>query len=383
MHRSPVLNPRVRGMICLKCGKEYPVGDYFYGCPDCRDRGQNSAVTFRYEGEGYIDQTENGWARYRSMLPYDNIPTLGEGNTPVLELPVLAEELGVARLFTKNEFQNPTGSHKDRMNPFIVARAADRGFSAVTCASSGNEAASLAAYSAAAGLSCVNVSTESIPEHWKRASDACGARLVLTSTSDDRLSYQREHMGEVWYPATNLLNIPTSSSAWGIQGYKTISYELYDRFGRQQPEYILVPTCRGDLLYGIFEGYVDLVRYGYLALLPRLVACEPNPRLELVLEQGHSHTERFAGDTSATSSIGGATTTWQAEFALRKSGGFALSVSQKEAVDSVEQMARHGLYLETSSSIVYPCLRKAVYEHRIPETASVLMILTSHGYKNG
>ena len=107
MHRSPVLNPRVRGMICLKCGKEYPVGDYFYGCPDCRDRGQNSAVTFRYEGEGYIDQTENGWARYRSMLPYDNIPTLGEGNTPVLELPVLAEELGVARLFTKNEFQNP------------------------------------------------------------------------------------------------------------------------------------------------------------------------------------------------------------------------------------------------------------------------------------
>ena len=383
MHRSPVLNPRVRGMICLKCGKEYPVGDYFYGCPDCRDRGQNSAVTFRYEGEGYIDQTENGWARYRSMLPYDNIPTLGEGNTPVLDLPVLAKELGVARLFTKNEFQNPTGSHKDRMNPFIVARAADRGFSTVTCASSGNEAASLAAYAAAAGLSCVNVSTESIPEHWKRASDACGARLVLTSTSDDRLSYQREHMGDEWYPATNLLSIPTSSSAWGIQGYKTISYELYDRFGRQQPGYILVPTCRGDLLYGIFEGYVDLARYGYLAHFPRLVACEPNPRLELVLEQGHSHTERFAGDTSATSSIGGATTTWQAEFALRKSGGFALSVSQKEAVDSVEQMARHGLYLETSSSIVYPCLRKAVYEHRIPESASVLMILTSHGYKNG
>ena len=52
-------------------------------------------------------------------------------------------------------------------------------------------------------------------------------------------------------------------------------------------------------------------------------------------------------------------------------------------MDSVEKMARHGLYLETSSSIVYPCLRKAVYEHRIPESASVLMILTSHGYKNG
>ena len=204
MLRQHRLNPRIRGMVCLKCGREYPVGDYFYGCPACLERGENAAMTFLYEGHGAMDDTKSGWARYADMLPYGDAVTLGEGNTPVLELPALAEELGVGRLFTKNEFQNPTGSHKDRMNPFIVARAAERGYQTVTCASSGNEAASLAAYAAAEGLHCVNVSTASIPEHWKRASEESGAELVLTETSGGRLEYQRKHMGHEWYPATNL-----------------------------------------------------------------------------------------------------------------------------------------------------------------------------------
>ena len=376
------LNPRIRGMVCLKCGREYPVGDYYYGCPDCLSRGENASLTFLYDGEGRIDSEASGWKRYASMLPYGSTVTLGEGNTPVLELPALAGELGVAKLYTKNEFQNPTGSQKDRMNPFIVARAVEKGFSAVTCASSGNEAASLAAYAAAEGLRCINVSTDSIPKHWRMASDASGAELVLVSDSNARLAYQREHMGGEWYPATNLLDVPTSSSAYGIQGYKTISFELFERFGEELPEYILIPTCRGDVLYGVYEGFSDLKRYGYLRGLPRLVACEPNPRLELVLEQGRKHTDRFPGNTSNTSSIGGATTTWQAEYALRKSGGFAISVSQEEAVASVRMMARHGLYLETSSAIVHPCLQKAVREKRIPAEASVLLVLTSSGYKN-
>lgn len=375
------LNPRVTGMHCLKCGKEYPVGDYYFGCPDCLEMGRNSALTLTYREDAHIDEKAYGWKRYAQMLPYADTVSLGEGNTPVVSLPRMAEALGIAQLYGKNEFQNPTGSHKDRMNPFITARAMECGFHTVTCASSGNEAASLAAYAAAEGLKCVNVSTASIPKHWKEASDACGAELVLVPTSAERLKYQRENMEDRWYPATNLLDVPTASCPYGIQGYKTISFELYDQFGGQLPDFILIPSCRGDLLYGIYEGFADLKRYGYIQVLPRLVACEPNPRLEKVLE-GHSHTEKFAGDTSRTSSIGGATTTYQAEYALRNSEGFAISVSQEEAVRSVAEMAAYGLYLETSSSIVYPCLRKALTTGKINPKASVLFILTSNGYKN-
>ena len=105
--------------------------------------------------------------------------------------------------------------------------------------------------------------------------------------------------------------------------------------------------------------------------------------MELILEQGRSHTEKFPGNSEKTSSIGGVTATYQSEYALRESGGFAVSVSQEEAAASVAQMAQHGLYLETSSSIVYPCLQKAVREGRIGLTASVMLVLTSNGYKNG
>lgn len=377
------LNSRIKGMVCLKCGQTFPVGDYFYGCPSCLEKGENAALTFEYEGEAAIDQNASGWKRYAWMLPYADTVRLGEGNTPVICLDRMASQLGIAAVYAKNEFQNPTGSHKDRMNPFITARAVEQGYTAVTCASSGNEAASLAAYAAAEGLRCINVSTASIPVHWKKASDATGAELVLTPTSADRLTYQRENMGNEWYPATNLLDIPTASSAYGIQGYKTISFELYDSFGKNLPDYLLVPSCRGDLLYGIYEGFSDLKRYGYIDSLPKLVACEPNPRLELVLQHGFKHTDKFPGVTSATSSIGGATTTWQAEYALRNSGGCAVSVSQEDAVQSVAEMGRFGLYLETSSALVYPCLKKLLEKGTIPKEASVLMVLTSNGYKNG
>lgn len=381
--RNHSLNHRIAAMRCLKCGKTYAVGDYFYGCPDCLEKGENAALTFCYEGTGQIDTAQQGFARYAQFLPYADTITIGEGNTPLIALETLAEELGVAHLYAKNEFQNPTGSHKDRMNPFITARAAELGYGTVTCASSGNEAASLAAYAAAEGLKCVNVSTAHIPKLWKDASDASGAELVLVPSSNDRLAYQREHMGDRWYPATNLLEVPVSSSPYGIQGYKTLSFEVYETMGKALPDYILIPTCRGDLLYGIFEGFFDLKRSGYIDHLPKLVACEPLPRLELILEQGRSHTEKFPGNSEKTSSIGGVTATYQSEYALRESGGFAVSVSQEEAAASVAQMAQHGLYLETSSSIVYPCLQKAVREGRIGLTASVMLVLTSNGYKNG
>jgi len=381
MSKKYTLNSRVTGMRCLKCGKSLPVGDYFYGCPDCLAKGENSALTFVYEGPAAIDTQACGWKRYAAMLPYDNTVTLGEGFTPAVSLPALAEKLGLHAVYTKNEFQNPTGSHKDRMNPFITARAVQQGYTAVTCASSGNEAASLAAYAAAEGLRCVNVTTAGIPAHWKAASDSCGAELVTVPTPPDRLSYQRENLGAGLYPATNLLDVPTASCAFGIQGYKTLSYELYERFGEELPDCIFIPSCRGDLLYGIYEGFEDLKRYGYISRLPRLAACEPNPRLELVL-QGRSHTESFPGDTSLTASIGGKTTTYQAELALRNTEGFAVSVSQQQALQAVKELSSYGLYLETSSAIVLPCLKKAMEEGKLPPGASVLLVLTSNGYKN-
>ena len=234
------------------------------------------------------------------------------------------------------------------------------------------------------GLNCVNVSTRSIPSLWENASDAAGAKLVLTDTPAARLFYQKEQLaqGKDWYPATNLLDLPSGSSPYGIEGYKTLSFELYEQLEGQLPDYLLIPTCRGDLLYGIYLGFRDLLETGYIKTLPRLVACEPIPRLELILSGQKRVEDKFEGDTSSMSSIGGNTATWQSVTALRESGGFALSASDTDIRDAVHAMASHGLYLETSSAVVYPCAKKAQKQGLISSHASVLFVLTSNGYKN-
>ncbi len=380
--KSHRLNPRIRAMKCIRCKTLYPVDDYFNGCPCCQGTGDSSSLTFQYDGPAYILSKHKGLHRYSQFLPYEDTVTLGEGNTPVLKLPALAKELGVAKLYTKNEFQNPTGSHKDRMNPFITARASEAGYHTVTCASSGNEAASLAAYAAAEGLTCVNVSTKGIPLFWENASIASGAQLVLTDTPALRLEYQKKKMKDGWYCATNLQDNPTSSSPFGIQGYKTIAFELYEELGTDLPNYIFIPTCRGDLLYGIYEGFQDLINEKFLDFMPHLVACEPFPRLELVLTKGHDYKEKFSGDSSYTSSIGGNTATYQSICALKGSNGFAVSAPDADIYQAVKSMGRHGLFLETSSAIVYPCLQNALMSGLIASNDSVLFILTSNGYKN-
>lgn len=375
---------KIRAMRCIKCGTEVPVGDYLFGCPSCLAKSENSSVEPVYRSMERKLRPGRSMTRYADYLPYDanEMPTLGEGGTPSIRLSRLEKKYHLAGLWSKNEFQNPTGSHKDRMNPIIIARAIELGKNTVCCASSGNEAASLAAYASAAGLRAVCVSSKNINEIWRQAIVSTGAELVIVETSADRLPYLQNMINrEGWYCATNQLKVPVGSNAFGIQGYKTIAYEICEDFGADLPDVIFIPTCRGDLLYGIYAGFRDWLLEGRISRMPRLAAVEPLPRLERVL-QGEAHQSIFEGVSAATPSIGGLTATYQSELALRESRGFAVSVSQAEAEESVSEMAKHGLYLESSSAINFACLKKSIHEGQIKTGERVLMISTSHGYKN-
>ncbi len=377
-----MMNPRIKEVRCIKCGRSYPVDDFLFGCPKCLKQGENASVEPIYDGIGEVAPEKTGMKRYEEFLPYSEFPSLGEGQTPVVELPRIAKQLNLSHVISKNEFQNPTGSHKDRMNPFIVARAIEEGKDTVCCASSGNEAASLAAYAAAAGIHAVMASSKSINRIWQNAITATGAELALVDTPADRLPYLQKRVDEEgWMCATNQLDVPVGSSWWGIQGYKTIAFELCEQLADRSPDYVFIPTCRGDLLYGIFAGFRDWLEEGRIDRIPKLVACEPLPRLEKVLA-GEKHQAKFAGDSSLTPSIGGGTATYQSQLALEKSKGFAISVPQDQIDSAVKEMAENGLYLETSSAINLACLKKAMEQNLIPENANVVFISTSNGYKN-
>jgi len=377
-----LLNPRVSGLSCLRCETDYELDDLLEGCPACRKEGHAANVKVLYDTtqDVTINPSKSGMRRYAPLLPYASFPSLGEGCTPIVELEILARQMGLTWLGVKMEGQNPTGSHKDRMSPLVVARAVATGRLVVTAASSGNAGASLAAYAALAGLRCVIVTTPDLPHPWKKAIKMAGAELVIQSSPHQRWQYIEDKVkNEGWYPATNYTHPPVGSNPFGVQGYKTVAYEIVESMQDHMPDVLLVPCSRGDLLWGIWEGFREAAKWGWVKEIPRLYAVEPFPRLTRVLA-GEDYRSLFPGDTLLRS-IGGDTVTYQSVLAVKHSGGGAVTVSSAEAEEAQHQLARCGVYLENSGAAPLAGLRHLLRTGEITEKERVLLIGTSHGYK--
>jgi len=376
------LNPHLTGLDCIRCSRRYPVGDYPEGCSHCLAEGHPASLepVFSRDREAIDGQgSGSGMARFANRLGYKRFISLGEGDTPLVSLPGLAKLLGMDRIYAKLEGSNPTGSHKDRMSAQFVARALDRGAPAVIAATSGNAGASLAAYAGAAGLPCTIVTTPAITAPWRRAIEMAGANIIYTQDTPERwVIVRRKVLEEGFASATNYLDPPVGSDAWGVDGYKTLGYELAERQQETNADVVIVPTARGDLLWGIFRGFAESVEEGFCPRAPQLVAVEPFPRITRVME-GADLREHFPG-RNAMSSIAGATVTLQSVEALRKSNGIAVAVTEEEAIADQKVLASTGgQYTELSAAATLSALRRVLAND--PTIRSAILVLTSHGYK--
>lgn len=375
------INPRLTGFQCIQCDQRLPVADYPEGCPACLAAGRPSSVAATYQDLPSLPAPEagRGMRRFADRLAYPDFVTLGEGDTPLVALPRLAAELGLDSLRIKLESANPTGSHKDRMSAQFVTRARARAAPAVIAASSGNGGASVAAYAAAAGLACTIVTTVETSPVWRRAIAMTGAHLHVVDTSMERWAVVRDKVrNEGYATATNYLDPPVGSDPFAVDAYKTVGYELAEAEDIAAVDAILVPTARGDLLWGIHTGLAETVAMQRLARAPQLVSVEPFPRLAEV-QAGAAVTGHFPGK-SALVSINGATVTYQSWAALERSGGLAVAVEPAEVIADQRLLAASGLYLELSSVASLTALRELKRRGR-NDIRSAILIGTSHGYK--
>jgi len=380
-------NDRLTGFSCPRCKRtfprDFPAADRGQGCPACQDEGfpVSLILTYAERRAWALFDNERGMRRYAGRLPYLTFPRLGGGDTPLVPVPDMAQALGIDALWLKNEGQNPTGSHKDRMSPFVVARAAALGLETVAASSTGNAGASLAAYAAAAGLRCVIVATKDIKPTWAQAIRLCGAELILVDEPLERWhKIQTEVEAGRWYPATNHQHPPLGSNPYGLQGYKTVAWEILEATAPAVPTIIVVPTSRGDHLWGIWQGLVEARETGLVRQLPRLVAVEPFARLSKVLD-GADYRADFPGQAPDLSSIAGNTATFQAQYALTQSRGLAVVANSQEAVAAQSRLARRGFYVERSSAAALAGLRKLTGLGHVSAKDRVVLMITSHGYK--
>lgn len=382
------------GVECLHCGTTHQESSLFNGCPDCRtdEFVSNVAPTYDYDqlratvSRDRFEGRRDGMWRYHEVLPVeaDNRVSLGEGTTPLIHCDELGETWNLDHLYLKDESQNPTWSYKDRLASVVVSKAVEVGAEVITISSTGNHGAATAAYASKAGLESVIFTLESVPKTMKTLMQVYGANVVALETSDARWELMGKCVEEFgWYPAGGYVSPPVGSNFYGIEGYKTIAYEICEEFGWSTPDVVVVPTAYADGLLGTWRGFTEMERLGLIDELPRMVSVEPFGPLKRTLESGSDEPKTVETGTSIAFSIGGGISTYQGLVALRESNGLSV-VTDDDELRELQLLAGQttGIYGEASAIAAVAAVKTLAEESEIEADDNVVMVSTSSGLKD-
>jgi threonine synthase len=314
--------------------------------------------------------------RYRGWLPEipdDAVATIGEGGTPLIEAPKISERIG-ARLLLKFEGMNPTASFKDRGMTVAVSRAVASGSRACVCASTGNTAASAAAYAARAGVECFVVVPAGKVALGKAVQVlAHGARIVQIEGNFDaalKLSQRiAEEIGDV-----TLVN---SVNPDRIEGQKTAAFEVAEALGRP-PDALALPVGNAGNITSYWKGFREWREAGRADSAPRMLGFQAEGASPLVAGHDVENPETVASAIR----IGSPASKNGALSAAHESGGGIESVTDREILTAQEMLAREeGVFCEPASAAGIAGLLKLAGEVRGPG-GTVVSVLTGHGLKD-
>jgi threonine synthase len=380
------------GLACVRCGAAYPLERYASDCDRCRGEAPASlTVTYGKDAlsgvrrEALTAGPPTLW-RWAPFLPVDasDAVSLGEGMTPLVPARRLGAELG-ARLFIKDESRNPTWSFKDRLATVAVSAARRLGARVIASSSSGNAGAAVAAYAAAAGLPCVVFTFQSAAGPMVTQMRAYGAMVLAVRDKADRWTLLEAGVRRFgWFPTSPFFAPVVGSNPLGLEGYKTLAYEICEQLGWQPPDWCVLPVCYGDALYGMWKGFDDLLRLGWIDRMPRLVAAEIYGSLTATLAAGgDSLVDMPKTHDSVASSLGATRGTYQALHAIRASKGAAIQISDDELlVWQAKLAATEGLYGEPSSLAALAAVERLRAGGVIDAGQTVVAVMTAGGLKD-
>ena len=293
--------------------------------------------------------------RYRDRLPVSAdtpVVSLGEGSTPLLHAPRISRRLGV-ELYLKWEGANPTGSFKDRGMTVAISKALEDGAQAVICASTGNTAASSAAYAARAGLVAVVLQPAGAVASGKLAqARALGARVLeVRGSFDEALAAARELGARGTHVLVNSLNPDR------LEGQKTAAFEIEEELG-EAPDVLALPYGGGGNLTAYARGF------GEAGDMPRLVAGEAVERSSTV-----ASAIRIAAPAHAAT----------AAAAVSSSGGRVVALADDAILEAWRELAREeGVFCEPASAVGLAALDEIDLE----PGSTVACVITGHGLKD-
>ena len=382
-------NPALSHLECFDCGAHADLTAPRSTCPACGRplvaRYDLARIRAEVPRESLGRYGTDLW-RYRVVLPFaPAFPAvrLGEGGTPLLPLPRLAETLGMDALWMKEESPNPTQSFKARGLALAVNGALAWGRRGIALPSAGNAGSAAAAYAAAAGLPCRVAIPEDTPEAFAIELAAFGAevRLVPGTIAD---------CGRVvseWAPAPEWWNVATFKEPFRLEGKKTLGYEIAEQLHWELPDAILYPTGGGTGLVGMAKAFRELQELGWVGpRLPRLIAVQVRGCAPIVraFEQGAARAEPWANATTVASGL-----RVPSPFAdtlildgVRSTGGTAVAVSEEEMLDAMLELStQEGCFACPEGGATVAALRQLLSSGEVKRTDRVVIYDTGSGLK--
>jgi threonine synthase len=371
---------------CSDCGELYEVRyPSWMGPKHARPNPSALRWLWRERRSSAALEDRSGVWRFREMLPAlesQQTVTLGEGNTPLYELPRSARSLGLKRLSGKHQGMNPTGSFKDTGMTVALSMARARGFDSVACASTGNTSAAMAAYAARGGMRSLVL----LPEGkiaWGKLAQAMdyGARIVQLRTDFDgcvRVLREVVERAPVY-----LLN---SVNPYRLEGQKTPALEIAEQMEWEVPDHLIVPGGNLANSSALGKGFLEMRDLGLTQRVPKISVIQAegaNPLVRALRDFGGERLEPVEAQTRASAIRIGNPASWRkAVRVIRETGGWVEQVSEAEIALAKAEIGAEGIGCEPASAVTLAGLKKLVAGGKVEAEESIVLLLTGHTLKD-
>lgn len=377
---------RLAYLECPECGERHDSDRLQTYCLNC-----DSPLLARYDLSTPMDHKSiasraGGIWRWKELLPLRDesfIVYLGEGDTPLVQIPQIGAALGLEHLTVKDESANPTGTFKARGLAVALSKAAELGVDKFVIPTAGNAGGALAAYAAKGGFEAHVFMPQDAPGLNQIEVKIAGAHLHLVDGLIDLAGEEaaNQSMQNGWF------NVSTFKEPYRVEGKKIMGYELAEAFDWHLPDVIIYPTGGGTGLVGMWKAFAEMQELGWInSHLPRMVSvqsagCAPVIR---ALDTGAERVEYWENAFTYAAGLRtpGAFADRLILRAVRESGGTGVAVTDDEIRESQDQLAREaGLLVCPEGAASLAGLNKLVDSDWISADENVVLFNTGSGLK--
>ncbi|HIV68722.1 MAG TPA: threonine synthase [Candidatus Butyricicoccus stercorigallinarum] len=379
---------QVISAVCIHCGHEVAATPSITTCPKC---GGILDIQYDYKWiaahvtrADMASRAERTMWRFREFLPVEGTarrPRLRVGCSPLYDCQNLADQLGIRKLYVKDDGINPTASLKDRASAMAVVKAEEAGADTIACSSTGNAASSLAGNAAVAGFRTYIFVPSRAPRGKVSQLMIFGANVISVNGSyEDTFRLSAEAIDRWgWYNRNAAIN------PYLMEGKKTVALEIAEQLDWKMTDYVAISVGDGCTISGVWKGFTDLYAAGFIDKLPRLISVQAEGccPLNRAIETGRPWAPMEENTIADSIAVGVPRNPDKALNAIRASNGVCVNVSDEEILAAMRLLGTTcGVFGEPAGVTGTAGVKKAVELGLIPSDATVTSVVTGNGLKD-